>query len=1721
MRPFIKKTTTTESTLMTSLSRTFTKEEKYPVSETTQPRGYPVKSGQKFTAARKLQALRQYVLGDQEVSAELAYYVPSNGQSSALSTQSEPLQPWIEKEFLHSDARVLLLKAPGGAGKSTFNRHLLRQLWQDPAWAEWKPGEVPPKASMPVFIPLGSSQVNPKRLLAFLSDLPEPLESFTDEEINVLKEDYHLLLIADGYDEIPGGSKLNLYDVNGLDRYAGRVKLLISSRDFIGRDSVESYQLVPHHKDTGRAEYRYYRERFVSPFTESQIADYLKRYLVKNKERTDISLWPDVATYQKHFKALPELQPLITAPFLLWIAAEALPTIVQGVELELKETQEKEPEIKTKGLSRPEHDLKIEVRDEPKVRRKEITRLRLYSQFMEQWFYRQAEKAIAAKELLEDPEALLGEAGIIAVQTTTGVSGDLLAAEYLKQAYRQFCQLFANHLQASHRTSVQYPAESKRRGRLMGDLKEGESRSETSEPTDLSWAAELFGTTSTDWRRVHKGCPLRQTAACEHQFFHASLIDYFVATISVERPAISLTTTTPQKNTSTIAVTPQRSQPVISPSNQPITMLKSPSTAALTSIPTPTPKPQRRGRLAEPHDPAAQRLLDSKTIPFLVDKLKEEPLKNRYYYDLIERSKTNESIAIAAANAITILNAAGENFSRRDFEGIRIPGANLSGALLDHTNLKGADLTGVSLQRAWMVGSKLSNAKLEGLRIGEHPYIEIEDNGRKEEIWCCRLSPDDRLLAIVASGPFIYLFDVQSHNLIKKFKTCQRGSHSLAWDPSGKRLASGDNDCSVRIWDLDGKELLRLEGHTGVVSSVAWDKNGRYLASGSHDTKIRIWNIETGRTFKCLEGHKKAITSIAWDSQGEQVASVSLDEAVRIWEVGSGKELFLYQHYAPLTQIAWSNRDKRLAFSSTFDHKIYIWDPWAKEGNEPLSLVGHQDIVLSIAWHPSDEYIVSGGGCARSELSQYGDYSVRIWDVATKKLLQSLRGHTGNVCSVGWDQRGENLVSGSMDGRVRIWTVKQEPELRQYHGYPEAVGSVSWDAQGKCLVSAGASYTVRIWEADSGREIDQFTRRTSSVLMVAWSRTGEHLAIGNLLSSGIHIWNLRGGRAIFLGDEKSGDEERSSSCSLAWNPTTNDYLASGNRTGEVKVWDMTTRKVVVCFSGHKGSITSVAWDASGQHLASSGEDGTIRIWNMKTGKEKQCLKNPGKVVNALSWDETGERIVSGDKSGMVRVWMLATGKTMWNFDDHIDHDDREKENAVIVEWDRSGKYIISGDARGFVRVRSIGKPSDQSSSGLYYIHLGDTIKSLSCHRTQEGILLAIAFGSDIACYFLSGKELTPTLRWIVGSRATLRASRIELTDDTSLDSMTKAFFSQQKILGLPPNQEKDLVLTEEYARSLFEDSSDEEEEGEPQIAIIGPNNAIEIFSLEEYKQEQARQKEVKSGYHDKLVVPSKSTSKIPTGEQSNSSLPTAPIASRLLTRTPQPPPRPQLPPASAPKRTPVSVIPTTVTTTQTKSIPVPKPPSTLSPSTSQSAPTQKSSSIDSTTGVHPHRLPVVAASETKTASTVVTSLPIFASLATPEIKVPATGTKKTSTSLLTSPGGPALLSPPKKLLSGTTTSKPMALVSPEDLKKSALFMQSRSQPKPPITPKPVSTAKPPSVLTPSSISASVESSLVAQSSLQGSRIARLKGQLQLSTEQADFNLSSTRSTLGNSSSGTK
>jgi WD40 repeat protein len=113
---------------------------------------------------------------------------------------------------------------------------------------------------------------------------------------------------------------------------------------------------------------------------------------------------------------------------------------------------------------------------------------------------------------------------------------------------------------------------------------------------------------------------------------------------------------------------------------------------------------------------------------------------------------------------------------------------------------------------------------------------------------------------------------------------------SVAFSPTDRNLlAAGDWDWTVRLLDLDGKVPERvMKGHRGAVNSVAFTPSGKVLASGSLDGTVRLWHVGLAQELITLGDLSSTSESRVESSDRRQIHYVAFDEAGRTLAGGSG-----------------------------------------------------------------------------------------------------------------------------------------------------------------------------------------------------------------------------------------------------------------------------------------------------------------------------------------------------------------------------------------------------------------------------------------------------------------------------------------------------------------------------------------------------------------------------------------------------------------------------------------------------------------------------------------------------------------------------------------------------------------------------------------------------------------------------------------------------------------
>ena len=95
--------------------------------------------------------------------------------------------------------------------------------------------------------------------------------------------------------------------------------------------------------------------------------------------------------------------------------------------------------------------------------------------------------------------------------------------------------------------------------------------------------------------------------------------------------------------------------------------------------------------------------------------------------------------------------------------------------------------------------------------------------------------------------------------------------------------------------------------------------------------------------------------------------------------------------------------------SGSRDKSIKIWD--VTTGQCLMTLVGHDNWIRGLSWHPGGKYLLSASD----------DKSLRIWDVAHKRCSKRLEAHAHFCTSIDFHRSHPYVITGSVDQTIKIW----------------------------------------------------------------------------------------------------------------------------------------------------------------------------------------------------------------------------------------------------------------------------------------------------------------------------------------------------------------------------------------------------------------------------------------------------------------------------------------------------------------------------------------------------------------------------------------------------------------------------------------------------------------------------------------------------------------------------
>ncbi|THV08036.1 WD40 repeat-like protein [Dendrothele bispora CBS 962.96] len=356
----------------------------------------------------------------------------------------------------------------------------------------------------------------------------------------------------------------------------------------------------------------------------------------------------------------------------------------------------------------------------------------------------------------------------------------------------------------------------------------------------------------------------------------------------------------------------------------------------------------------------------------------------------------------------------------------------------------------------WREKLRLSHEASEQARLAREAAGGVWNRGDEDDVKDEEGEVDDDESTVVSEGEGTKVWKAK-----RTLRNHLDAVRAISFHPNELCLATGGDDCTVKIWRMDVAGLassnsrvtteiepqLTLRGHSAAITRLIHAPSKQLLYSASLDSSIRVWALpppshttyapyDETRSRGELIGHTDAVWDLALVRDEGTLISCGAEGAVKVWDVSgpsggghlrltwgwnglestSQDELHEDTDAPGATSVEALRNDLKKVAVAYQNAVVKIFDiETGKELSRLASDISYDGTpatqINRIASHPTMSLLVTA----------HEDKHIRIFDILTGQCTHSMQAHLDGVTSLSIDPSGFCLVSGSHDCSIRFW----------------------------------------------------------------------------------------------------------------------------------------------------------------------------------------------------------------------------------------------------------------------------------------------------------------------------------------------------------------------------------------------------------------------------------------------------------------------------------------------------------------------------------------------------------------------------------------------------------------------------------------------------------------------------------------------------------------------------
>nr|XP_055041501.1 mitogen-activated protein kinase-binding protein 1-like [Misgurnus anguillicaudatus] len=633
------------------------------------------------------------------------------------------------------------------------------------------------------------------------------------------------------------------------------------------------------------------------------------------------------------------------------------------------------------------------------------------------------------------------------------------------------------------------------------------------------------------------------------------------------------------------------------------------------------------------------------------------------------------------------------------------------------------------------------------------------------------------------------------------------GNSSLTCDPWSGTVAYPAGCVVVLLNPSKTTQQHLISSSRKTITALSFSSDGKYLVTGEcgYLPAVRVWDVEGRTQVAELQEHKYGVSCVTFSPDSKYIVSVGSqhDMSVNVWLWKRNSLVATNKVSSKVTAVAFSDDSSYFVTAGNRHVRFWYLEPsLLNKFSSTVPLMGRSGLLGDLQNNFFCD--VACGHGQKSESTFCVTSSGLLCEFNSRRILEKwvdLKTSSAASLSVTEDL----IFCACANGTVRVFSPSDLSFLctlpRPHHlgvavsqtrkpdpRYPDSV-AVTYDPVNRWLSCVYNDHSLYVWDTQDLqkvgkvyfalyhsaciRDLQMFPTDTdgskavpgSSGLFFSCSADGtvrmwslESVSSGSLLSKDLHeiiyiddaLLDIEG--TAVSSSEKSEGESRNSFSTICVSPDAR-HLASGDRTGTLRVHDLTCMKEIVKADVHESEIRCLEYSKphTGMNLlVTASRDGLIHVLDVDKGYSLiQTLDHHTSCVTAVNFTVNDGEVKLISCGSNKSLYFHTAHKTVRGTEFLQTHHVLLKTTSCDMTVDPNGRYTAVSCQDRSIRVFNISsgkqkrsyKGSERDDGSLLkiemdpsgvYVATSCSDKSIALFDFRTGECLASVFGhSDI------------------------------------------------------------------------------------------------------------------------------------------------------------------------------------------------------------------------------------------------------------------------------------------------------------------------------------------------------------------------------------------------------